>query len=256
MNIFFYILPLSFHIIQSSASKGCLELDELIFDKIVRRFKYVLVKFDVAFPYGDNHEAFTGLALDAHDIDDLLFALVSIKDYGDKENTALGQRFNIPKKYPVITLFNNSSLSSFKIFPYEDKVTVDNLRKFVNSHTDLYISLPGCLKEIDELAIMFGSVGNSKEANDIIVEVMKKEHLYSTEKTQFSFNLYLMLMKKMTQVKETVAQFIDTEKTRVRKLLTEKISANKKNELNIKLNIMESFLKHSHVVNNVPSDEL
>lgn len=60
-----YILLLLLQIVYSSGIKGCVELDELTFDKIVKRFRNTLVKFDVAFPYGDKHEAFTKLALES-----------------------------------------------------------------------------------------------------------------------------------------------------------------------------------------------
>lgn len=53
---------IAFHIGASWASNGCVELDKLTFDKIVKRFRYTLVKFDVAFPYGEKHEAFTNFA--------------------------------------------------------------------------------------------------------------------------------------------------------------------------------------------------
>jgi endoplasmic reticulum protein 29 len=36
--------------------KGCIALDTLTFDKMLKRFRVSLVKFDVAFPYGDKQE--------------------------------------------------------------------------------------------------------------------------------------------------------------------------------------------------------
>lgn len=57
------VLLIAFHIGASLATNGCVELDKLTFDKIVKRFKYTLVKFDVAFPYGEKHEAFTNFAI-------------------------------------------------------------------------------------------------------------------------------------------------------------------------------------------------
>lgn len=42
----------------SSACKGCTDLDELTFDKLVKRFPVTIVKFDIAYPYGDQHEAY------------------------------------------------------------------------------------------------------------------------------------------------------------------------------------------------------
>lgn len=51
-----------YHISPTRTANGCVELDRLNFDRIVQRFRYTLVKFDVAFPFGAQHEAFTGLA--------------------------------------------------------------------------------------------------------------------------------------------------------------------------------------------------
>lgn len=42
--------------------KGCLSLDEFSFDKVVPRFKAVLVKFDVPYPYGEKHDVYSKLA--------------------------------------------------------------------------------------------------------------------------------------------------------------------------------------------------
>ena len=42
--------------------KGCTPLDELNFDKIIKRFDAALVKFDTAYAYGDKHEEFGKVA--------------------------------------------------------------------------------------------------------------------------------------------------------------------------------------------------
>lgn len=89
--------------------KGCVELDELTFDKLVKRFPATLVKFDIAYPYGDKHEAYSSFAAEvAEDVDDLLVAVVGIKDYGDKDNAALGKRFSVKENYPDIKLFTSN----------------------------------------------------------------------------------------------------------------------------------------------------
>lgn len=61
------ILLLTFLLGLSWASNGCVELDKLSFDRIVKRFRYTLVKFDVAFPYGEKHEAFINFALESNE---------------------------------------------------------------------------------------------------------------------------------------------------------------------------------------------
>lgn len=247
----------AFHIVSSWASNGCVELDNLTFDKIVKRFKYTLVKFDVAFPYGEKHEAFTNFATENTDgVDDLLFALVGIKDYGEKENADLGKRFHIPEKYPVIKLFNNDTIDEYVDYPEGEEITVDSLRKFIKANTDLYIGLPGCLKEVDTLAAKFARVQNSKEALlQMVSEAKQLEHLYKAEKANKSFQIYITLMKKMAQSAKTVKDFISGENDRVRKLLKGKISDNKKSDLNLRLNIMASF-KVGKKYEKITSDEL
>ena len=47
---------------RSQVIEGLLALDKLSFDKIVQRFEYSQVKFDVGFPTGDNHNNFGQLA--------------------------------------------------------------------------------------------------------------------------------------------------------------------------------------------------
>lgn len=46
----------------SNTCKGCTDLDELTFEKLVKRFEVTIVKFDIAYPYGDQHEAYSRFA--------------------------------------------------------------------------------------------------------------------------------------------------------------------------------------------------
>lgn len=81
------LLPLTW------ACKGCVNLDEHSFEKIVNRFKVTVVKFDVIYPYGEKHNAFAALAEELAHNNDLLFAQIGVKDYGDRENEALAKRW-------------------------------------------------------------------------------------------------------------------------------------------------------------------
>ena len=68
--------------------------------------KVSLVKFDVAYPYGDKHEEFAKFSKAAAEDENLFVAEVGIKDYGDKDNADLAERFNVKKEdYPVVILF-------------------------------------------------------------------------------------------------------------------------------------------------------
>lgn len=91
----------------------------MTFDKVVRKFKTVIVKFDQQFPFGDTHEAFTKLAnelnnktISGSDHPDLIVATVGIKDYGELDNKALGEKYGLTKRQdgPVIKLFINGDL--------------------------------------------------------------------------------------------------------------------------------------------------
>ena len=46
----------------SQVIEGLLALDKISFDKIVERFEYSLLKFDVGFPTGEKHNNFGQLA--------------------------------------------------------------------------------------------------------------------------------------------------------------------------------------------------
>ena len=94
--------------------------DSLSFDKLLKKFKVSIVKFDVAYPYGDKHEQFGKFSQDAAEIEDLFVGEVGIKDYGDKDNSDLAERFNVKKDdYPVVILFQKDIQSGkLKDFRY------------------------------------------------------------------------------------------------------------------------------------------
>jgi endoplasmic reticulum protein 29 len=140
---------------QATTSSGSVELDELSFDKITSKFEASLVKFDVAFPYGDKHDTFVALAKDAKDVEDLLVAEVGVKDYGEKDNEELAKKYGATKdNFPVVKLFIKGKKEPI---PFDDSkgFTSDELRRFVRENTGIYLSLPGCIKELDKLAVKF-----------------------------------------------------------------------------------------------------
>uniref|UniRef100_A0A182MWZ7 Endoplasmic reticulum resident protein 29 n=1 Tax=Anopheles culicifacies TaxID=139723 RepID=A0A182MWZ7_9DIPT len=223
-------------------ARGCVDLDSSTFDKVTSKFRYSLIKFDTAFPYGDKHEAFTNLALETVGAtDDLLFVLVGIKDYGEKDNADLGKRFNIPKEYPVIKLFAGDRTEPID-FPPDEEVSSENLRKFLKRNTDLYIGLPGCVQQLDELALKFMSTDDATERQAIVAEVERTEReTEAHDPTKKSFPMYLSLMRKIVKSTQTPAHVLSEEMRRVEKLLKEKLSDAKKAELKTRINVMLSF---------------
>lgn len=99
--------------------KGCVELDELNFDKIVAKFQTVLVKFDIAFPYGKKHDEYTKFAKEISELNenaDIIVCVIGIKNYGEPTNTQLSDRFEIGDKLPAIKLFTNHSALKWSNF--------------------------------------------------------------------------------------------------------------------------------------------
>lgn len=95
----------------SASCKGCVELDSLTFDKIIPKFDYSIVKFDISYPYGEKHEQFEEFSKAAAEVSDLLVGEVGVKDYGDKDNEDLAIRFNVKTdKFPVIKLFDKQNV--------------------------------------------------------------------------------------------------------------------------------------------------
>lgn len=105
-----FILKINIQYVSTSC-KGCIELDEYNFDKVIKHFPITLVKFDIAFPYGEKHEAFEKfsieVSLNGNELADFAVCVVGIKDYGEKENSKLSERFSVGEQYPVIKLFIN-----------------------------------------------------------------------------------------------------------------------------------------------------
>lgn len=100
---------------------GCVGLDELTFEKVVKKFKSVLLKIDQQFPFGDTHEAWSTFAnelsnktVSGTDHSDLLIATVGVKDYGEEDNKALGEKYGLKKRQDgaVIKLFIDGDLEN------------------------------------------------------------------------------------------------------------------------------------------------
>uniref|UniRef100_A0A182JFF6 Endoplasmic reticulum resident protein 29 C-terminal domain-containing protein n=1 Tax=Anopheles atroparvus TaxID=41427 RepID=A0A182JFF6_ANOAO len=241
-----FIIPLVAVLIDSSSAwtaRGCVDLDSSTFDKVVTKFRYSLVKFDTAFPYGDKHEAFTKLAQETVGLtDDLLFALVGIKDYGEQDNADLGRRFNIPKEYPAIKLFARDVANPVD-FPDDLAVTVENLRMFLKRNTDLYIGLPGCVKKLDEFAHAFMQSSDKAEREKIIAEIETLEiDVALRDQYLKSYPMYVSMMRKIEKSAQRPEDVVNDEIKRVEKLLKGKLSDAKKVELSLRTNIMLSFI--------------
>lgn len=223
---------LTLQILESRACPGCVNLDESSFAKIRPKFDALLVKFDVAFPYGDKHEIFTKFAAEVAANHQILLGEVGVKDYGEKDNEEFARRMGVSKdQFPALKLFGKNPEPA--TFPDDLEFTVSNLRDFVRDNTEIYLGLPGCVEQLDKIARRFVAGPDKRVLEEAVL--LEKE---LEEKDRDSAKIYLVVMRKIL---ENGAQFIAQERERVSKLLKGKISAKKHGELNSRLNILRAF---------------
>ncbi|XP_064535868.1 protein windbeutel [Drosophila montana] len=220
---------------------GCVDLDEINFDKTIVRFPYALVKLDIAFPYGEKHEAFAEFSKAAHKVtDELLVATVGIKDYGELENKALGERYKVDEKqFPGIFLFKGKQ-DDYIQFPAHLDVTLDNLKSFVSSNTPLYIGRDGCLKQFNDALKNYANKDDAEQLA-LIQEMQPQIQQLSKPDEQQHAKVYLVYMQK---INEHGYGFVEEETKRLLRLKAGKVTATKKVELQHKLNILEAFRVH------------
>ncbi|KAL3270696.1 hypothetical protein HHI36_021224 [Cryptolaemus montrouzieri] len=221
----------------TNACKGCVNLDEYNFNKIVSRFKVVLVKFDAAYPYGDKHDVFTKFAEEMVENKNVIVGEVGVKDYGEKDNEELAKKYGIKSKddFPALRLFTNGITNEAKEFPVKEKWDVDMIRDFIRDNSEIYIGLPGCLEKMDQLAAEFVA---TDDMNGKYAQIEKITHSF-IEKEKEMATTYLKYMKKI--ISDGV-DFVKQETNRLKKLLKEsKIQEKKKQDLSGRLNILKSF---------------
>ena len=75
-----------------------------------------------------------------------------MKDYGEKANQALAERFNVnheKQNLPETVLFTTKDGGGLReVVRYGGDYSLDNLRLFISSKTGVYIKCDGCIKSV------------------------------------------------------------------------------------------------------------
>ena len=217
---------------------GCTPLDGLSFDKIISKFRASLVKFDVAYPYGDQHDEFAKVAKDAAEAGDLFVGEVGIKDYAEKDNMELAERFELTKDdYPTAFLFVKNNEGKVESFRFAGEFSAEKLKNFVRQKSGIYLSLPGCIEEFDLLVdkLLKASREDQKKVLREAEDLWDKVHGPKMHKRA---DIYVKIMRKIV---DTDISFVKKEEERLKKITGGKITPEKKEEMKERLNILKSF---------------
>merc|ERR1711892_151551 len=221
----------------SQSLEGLVQLDRTSFDKIVTKFEYSLIKFDIGFPApGDKHKNFGKVATQIGEVDNLFLGEVRIKNYGDKTNQDIADRFNVKKdeiSLPETILFTTKDGALAEMARYGGDYSVNNLRLFLSSKSGVYLKLDGCIKEMDTLAEKFSRATNKEDREKILFAAES----WAREKGEDAM-VYVKIMKASL---DTGHEGVEKEMARVEKVMDNKASDKVIVKMARKLNVLNSF---------------
>lgn len=115
---------------------------------------------------------------------------------------------------------------------------LDVMQRFVSSTSGLWIGLPGCLEVFDGLANRFVAASNPSDRKEILRQAEDEWDKVSLTSERKSAEVYVKVMRKML---EKGNDFLGSELSRVDTLRKGKLSKEKKDEMDRRLNILQSF---------------
>ncbi|KAI0983492.1 hypothetical protein GJ496_010094 [Pomphorhynchus laevis] len=218
-NLLVDLLQITFNNIKVTGAHtmGSITLDSLTLQKIVDKFKFVLVKFDHAYPHGNTEEEFFRLAQSLSASTNVIIADITVFDYGRRENSDLADRYNLSSsKFPIFLLFTNYSLENPR--KYEGLVTEDMLITFLRNETGSFLGL----------------TANQSE-RELIIRQLKSNDLNLLHE---NVNLYVTTMQTFLHKSQ---KWIADEKARLLRLMSAQMSEAKRSLIVKRRNILRSF---------------
>lgn len=153
----------------------------------------------------------------------------------------LGERFDVKKEdFPVVKLFINGKEDPIS---FEGQFNLEGLKKFIQKYADVYIGLENCLETFDRLAVQFVTTKNEEERKQILKKAEEEWDGIKNPSEEPSAEMYVKIMRKVIQKGD---DFINSEKDRVEGLLKTRVSKEKKQDMEGRLNIIKSFV-HSEL---------
>ena len=234
-------------IVEMDSQAPILQLNSQTFDKIINNAPNSFVQFIQHQSKKDpqNLDPFEVLAQELLHENGIVFAQVLIPGFGRHENHDLAERFGLSDgTLPELVLFSKHATVPGKLEMKETRyggpLTLEQLRKFLELKTGIWVRLPGCLDEFDELAQLFAR-NSGKDRRKIMqqTEELIQSYLYSdvTDKANTG-QKYLKIMKILLQRSD----FVTTESLRIEGLLqSNQLSTTKSQDLQMNLNILKSF---------------
>lgn len=160
-----------------------------------------------------------------------------MKDYGEKENADLAERYKVNKDdFPVVKLFVDgvSEPCTFS----DSEFTADNIKKFIRTKSNVHIGLPGCLEAFDKIAAKFSQAHDPEVKKALLREAEDLWDNTSGRADQKTAEVYVKTMRKALDKGD---DFMSNELKRVQSLAKGKISKEKKEEMQQRINILQSF---------------
>jgi hypothetical protein len=248
----------------SAADYGILDLDNTTFDRIVGQGLPTLVRVDKEYPYGESDDAWkeVGVAVGGSDAK-LLLAHVGVSDtpspyrgeeyrgeYGGEEdeeeadpnawrdNQDLAARFSVPitaddegesNGMPKFFFFAADWKEGSAPVAYEGEPTKDGLLRFAQDRANVWIGLPGQVKELHVMAQSFAAASADDRAKAVATAQAD-----SSEAGKY----YAKVMQKIV----VAPDFVSKEVARLTKMKDDgSVAAAKKVQFSKRLNALSSF---------------